>query len=126
MIVSYLVGYLCCFLDYAYCSRFYRTGCDIRKYRIIDCHEHIQSIKQAEKAVAVMDRIGIEKMVLVGSPWFTITMNEKYGFARYDWNNNQLLEIMEKYQSRFEAWQQSIRLIMASLTENPDKISLQH
>jgi hypothetical protein len=99
---------------------------DIRKYRIIDCHEHIQSIKQAEKGVAVRDRIGIEKIVLVGSPWFTITMNEKYGFARNDWNNNQLLEIMEKYQGRFEAWQQSIRLIMASLTENPDKISLQH
>ncbi len=77
---------------------------DIRKHRIIDYHEHIQSIKQAEKTIAVMDRIGIEKMVLVGSPWFTITMNEKYGFTRYDWNNNQLLEIAEKYKGRFEAW----------------------
>ncbi len=71
--------------------------------KIVDCHEHIQSIKQAEKAITVMDHIGIEKMALVGSPWFMITMNEKYGFARYDWNNNQLLEIMEKYQGRFEA-----------------------
>ncbi len=77
---------------------------DTHKYRIIDCHEHIQSIKQTEKTIAVMDRIGIGKVVLVGSPWFTITMNEKYGFTRYDWNNNQLLKIVEKYKGRFEAW----------------------
>ena len=36
---------------------------DIRKYRIIDCHEHIQSIKQAEKAITVMDRIGIDTVI---------------------------------------------------------------
>lgn len=76
----------------------------LRKYRIIDCHEHIQSVSQAETAIAVMDQIGIEKIALVGSPWFTITMNEKYGFTRYDWNNNQLLKIMKKYKGRFEAW----------------------
>ncbi len=77
---------------------------DGSKHYIIDCHEHIQSLEQAKKLIAVMDRIGIEKMVLVGSSWFTITMNEKYGFTKYDWNNNQLLKIVEEYQDRFEAW----------------------
>jgi hypothetical protein len=77
---------------------------NVHKYNIIDCHEHIQSIKQADKTIAAMDRIGIEKAILVGSPWFTMTMNEKSGFTRYDWNNSQLLKIVEKYRGRFEAW----------------------
>jgi predicted TIM-barrel fold metal-dependent hydrolase len=51
-----------------------------------------------------MDVLGIEKTVLVGSSWFTITLDPKVGFTRYDLNNENILRISENYPGRFEAW----------------------
>ena len=72
--------------------------------QIVDVHEHIESIEQAPTYLAAMDRLGIEKILLMGSSWFTITLDEHVGFTRYDWNNDQLLEIVARYPGRFEAW----------------------
>ena len=52
----------------------------------------------------VMDELGIRTMCLMGSPKFTLTMNESYGFTGYDENNETLLEIVQAYPGRFEAW----------------------
>lgn len=75
-----------------------------KSYAIIDVHEHIGSIERAPTALHVMDLLGIEKMVLMGSSNFTLTLNQSVGFTGYDENNEQLMEICEKYPDRFEAW----------------------
>ncbi len=72
--------------------------------RIIDVHEHIQSIDQAPGLLRVMNDLGIAKTCLMGSSWFTITLNQNIGFTRYDENNESLMAICEKYPGRFEAW----------------------
>ncbi|MCD6288278.1 MAG: amidohydrolase family protein [Candidatus Hydrogenedentes bacterium] len=71
---------------------------------IINVHEHIQSTSQADTLLAAMDSLGIEKTVLFGSSWFTITLNPAVGFTRYDWNNEELLKVVEQHPGRFEAW----------------------
>ena len=71
---------------------------------IIDVHEHIQSLAQAPILVAAMDALGIGKTVLMGSSWFTITLDPAVGFTRYDENDEELMRICEKYPGRFEAW----------------------
>ncbi|HIJ64452.1 MAG TPA: amidohydrolase family protein [Candidatus Hydrogenedentes bacterium] len=76
----------------------------VQKLRIIDVHEHIQSLGEAPKLLAAMDRVGIEKTLLMGSSWFTITLNHSVGFTRYDENNEGLLRIVQAYPGRFEAW----------------------
>jgi len=72
--------------------------------RIINVHEHIQNLELASIHLSVMDELGIRKICLMGSSWFTITLDEKYGFTRYDENNEELLKIAQTYPGRFEAW----------------------
>lgn len=72
--------------------------------RIIDVHEHIQSLAQADIYLKVMDKLGIEKMSLMGSSWFTITLRDEVGFTRYDENNEELIKIVKAYPGRFDAW----------------------
>jgi predicted TIM-barrel fold metal-dependent hydrolase len=71
---------------------------------IVNVHEHIQSERQAPQLLRAMDAVGIEKTVLVGSSWFTITLDPKVGFTRYDLNNEEILRISENFPGRFEAW----------------------
>lgn len=72
--------------------------------RIINVHEHIESIDEAELVMKVMDRYGVAKTILMGSSWFTITLNQRVGFTRYDENNESLIEVAKAYPGRFEAW----------------------
>lgn len=72
--------------------------------QIIDVHEHIQSMEQVPALLSAMDAAGIQKTCLMGTSWFTITLNPDHGFTRYDENNEELLRICEKYPGRFEAW----------------------
>lgn len=71
---------------------------------IIDVHEHIESLEQAQIYLAVMDQLGIRKMCLMGSSKFTLTLNEEDGFTEVDENNEELMKIIEAYPGRFEAW----------------------
>lgn len=71
---------------------------------IVDVHEHIQSRKEVHKMIKAMNKTGINKTVLLGSSWFTITLRPSVGFTRYDENNEELLKIVEEYPGRFEAW----------------------
>ena len=57
------------------------------EHKIVDVHEHIQSINEVPRLLVAMDSLGIGKTILLGSSWFTITLDPKVGFTRYDENN---------------------------------------
>lgn len=71
---------------------------------IVNVHEHIQSSGEVAKLKAVMDELGISKTLLMGSARFTITLNPKDGFTRYDENNAAIVQIAAAEPGRFEAW----------------------
>ena len=72
--------------------------------RIINVHEHIGAADRAPVFLEVMDELGFQKICLMGSSQFTLTMNERFGFTGYDDNNEELLKIVQRYPDRFEAW----------------------
>jgi hypothetical protein len=72
--------------------------------RIVNAHEHIQSAREAGKLTAVMDELGVGRTLLFGSSWFTITLNPKAGFTRYDQNNAAIMGIYKADPGRFEPW----------------------
>lgn len=74
------------------------------KPRIINVHEHIQGLAQAKTYLAAMDGLDVERMSLLGSSWFTITLRDEVGFTRYDENNAELIKIVRAYPGRFDAW----------------------
>ncbi len=69
---------------------------------IINAHEHIQSVEEAEKLVRVMDATNVSGTVLLGSPKQTIYFSG--GFNGYDENNGELLKIKKAYPGRFYAF----------------------
>lgn len=73
-------------------------------HKIINTHEHMENEACVKNWLQTMDDSGMAKTILVGSSWFTITMNEKYGFTRYDENNENLMGIAAKWPDKFEAW----------------------
>lgn len=72
--------------------------------KIINAHEHVDGARQAETLIAMMDRHGIRKTVLMGSSWFTIALYEGVGFSRYDENNDAIVRMAAAHPGRFEAW----------------------
>lgn len=72
--------------------------------RIINVHEHVQGEENTGTLLEEMDALGIGKTVLVGSPWFTISLYERAGFTRYDENNAAILAMAKAHPGRFEAW----------------------
>jgi len=68
---------------------------------IINAHEHIQSLAQAEKFLESMDKANISKTFLLGSPKATIYGGQ--GFEDPDSNNAEILNIIHEYPDRFEA-----------------------
>ena len=81
-----------------------QPGTSLAGIPIINVHEHIQSIDEADRLLKAMDQTGIARTVLVGSSWFTVTLNQKDGFTRVDWNNRQILNIARRHAKRFMAW----------------------
>jgi hypothetical protein len=49
----------------------------IMRLSTVNVHEHIQSRRQVPQLLRAMDSLGIEKTVLLGSSWFTITLDPK-------------------------------------------------
>lgn len=72
--------------------------------RIVNAHEHVQGEENAAEMLLEMDALGIGKTVLVGSPWFTISLYERAGFTRYDENNAAIVAMARAHPGRFEAW----------------------
>jgi predicted TIM-barrel fold metal-dependent hydrolase len=76
----------------------------VAERRIVNAHEHIQSEREVAKLRAVMDELGVRKTLLFGTSWFTITLNPRHGFTRYDENNAAIVRISAADPERFEAW----------------------
>ena len=66
---------------------------------VYDVHEQIATIDQAERFLAAMDRAGVDKIVLLGSPEATFIYKE--GFENHNENNMELMKMAEKYPGRF-------------------------
>ncbi|MBU0577264.1 amidohydrolase family protein [Patescibacteria group bacterium] len=69
--------------------------------KIIDTHEHIQTLEKAEMLREANANLGIEKTVLLPSPWETITLNGAQSFTRYRENVDEILKIAETYPDDF-------------------------
>lgn len=83
---------------------------------IVDVHEHIESMAEAPKFLAVMDALGVQTVCLMGTSKFTLTLDESYGFTEYDENNEELIKISKAWPGRFEAWP-------TVNPEDPDKLA---
>lgn len=70
----------------------------------VDCHIHLESIREAEKLLHAMDRAGVATAILMGSSRFTITLRSSDGFTQYHENNVELLKVRNAHPDRFEVW----------------------
>lgn len=75
-----------------------------RRFRIINDHEHILDEREALRVLKAMDRLGIEKMALMGTSRYTFTLNNRYGFEHFKENNEEILRIAKKWPDRFLAF----------------------
>jgi len=74
------------------------------KYRIIDIHEHVVDEERAEMLLAGMEKLGIERACLMGTSWYTFTLDNQFGFERYHENNLDILELKAKHPDRLCAF----------------------
>ncbi len=72
--------------------------------QIINVHEHVQGEANTETLLREMDSLGIGRTILVGSPWFTLSLYEQAGFTRHDENNAAIVAMARAHPDRFEAW----------------------
>ncbi len=72
--------------------------------QIINVHEHVQGEANTETLLREMDALGIGRTILVGSPWFTLSLYEQAGFTRHDENNAAIVAMARAHPGRFEAW----------------------
>ena len=77
---------------------------DERRYSVIDIHEHVIDLERAEMLLEGMDELGIERACLMGTSWYTFTLDTQFGFERYHDNNLDILEMKAKYPDRFCAF----------------------
>tara|TARA_B100001029_G_C15043879_1_gene445651 strand:+ start:356 stop:1438 length:1083 start_codon:yes stop_codon:yes gene_type:complete len=80
------------------------TDLEERKIPIIDVHEHVQTIDDAERLLKAMDKFNIQKTCLMGTSHYTFTLNEKYGFERFKENNETIINIKKSFPNRFCAF----------------------
>ena len=69
--------------------------------KIIDTHEHIQSVNKADILKIANDKTGVEKTVLLASPIETIKLNGNKSFTDYRNNVDEILRITKKYPDSF-------------------------
>ncbi len=74
------------------------------KWKIIDTHEHAQTVHEAERLLPVMDQLGIQRTCLLSATIYTYTLNKMYGFEQYKENNEEILRIKQKWPDRFCAF----------------------
>lgn len=74
------------------------------KWKIIDVHEHAQTVAEAERLLSAMDKLGIQRSCLLSATIYTFTLNDKYGFEQYKENNNEVIRIKQKWPDRFCAF----------------------
>lgn len=72
-----------------------------RRFKIIDVHEHLKGEEEAQRLVAEMDKLGIQRSMLMASTIYTLTLNPIYGFEGFKENNESILAVEKKYPDRF-------------------------
>ncbi len=73
-------------------------------YKVIDIHEHVVDEERALMLLEGMDKLGIQRACLMGTSWYTFTLNNDFGFERYHDNNLLIIELRNKYPDRFCAF----------------------
>lgn len=68
-------------------------------FEIYDVHEQIATLDQVPRFLAAMDKAGIDKIVLLGSPEATFIYKE--GFRNHHENNKELMKMATEYPDRF-------------------------
>jgi predicted TIM-barrel fold metal-dependent hydrolase len=71
---------------------------------IINAHEHIESFNQSDTFLKSMDKDNVSKTILLGSPYQTLYVGRPGIFTGYDWNNEEVMKIVETYPDRFYAF----------------------
>ena len=74
------------------------------KWKIIDIHEHAQNIPEAERLLAAMDQLGVQRTCVLSATIYTFTLNAIYGFEQYKENNEEIINIKKKWPDRFCAF----------------------
>jgi predicted TIM-barrel fold metal-dependent hydrolase len=75
-----------------------------RRWKIVDVHEHLESERQAERLLVAMDQLGVQRVCLMGSGKYTLTMNSADGFEGFKENNEAILTVKRKHPDRFCAF----------------------
>ena len=75
-----------------------------RQIPIINVHEHAQHMADAERLLKWMDHYKIQKTCLQAASIYTFTLNNKWGFEKFDENNVELLNIKKRWADRFCAF----------------------
>ena len=71
---------------------------------IINIHEHIHRSSDAEKWLEAMDECEVSATVMLGSPEVTFKLNSPPGFNNYSINNDIILYLEKKYDSKILAF----------------------
>lgn len=74
-----------------------------QEFRIINAHEHFQSVTNVPKFLEAMEANGVEKTVIVGSPEATIKVGRS-GFFGEEHYNMEVLKIANTYPKHFIAF----------------------
>ena len=72
-------------------------------FKIINAHEHIQSLDNIPLILKYMEDCQIEKMLLLGTSNYTFYLDLKYGFTGVDENNEEIIKISKEYPDKFIA-----------------------
>lgn len=75
-----------------------------RKWKIIDIHEHVKGDVEAQQLLRAMDALGVQRVALMASTTYTLTLNPKYGFEGFKENGDALIDIKKKWPDRFSAF----------------------
>lgn len=75
-----------------------------RKWKMIDVHEHAKGEVEARQLLKAMDKLGIQRVALMASTTYTLTLDPKYGFEGFKENGDALIEIKKKWPDRFSAF----------------------
>ncbi|HCH64545.1 MAG: hypothetical protein CL927_02940 [Deltaproteobacteria bacterium] len=73
-------------------------------YKVIDIHEHVVDEERALMLLEGMDKFGIQRACLMGTSWFTFTLDPQFGFERYHENNLMIIGLKNDYPERFCAF----------------------
>ncbi len=67
-------------------------------------HEHVRDGAEGLRLLAAMDALGIARSCLLGASWYTFTLDPRFGFERWEENNDALLRLRDAHPDRFCAF----------------------